>query len=610
MTGGIGSVNGATQATVRPSRMIQILAALTAAYLGVALYYAGTKAFGTVDVTLYIAAGATVAFVALASQVRWRFGAVLALSLSFVAQLAWAGWASPAPIFEDESLLLQARTVALSIVQSGEFAAQELYESPSPSATMLYAVAIALFGEDLSVLRVLSAGLWTAQAWLVWRICEEVSELRARGFAAALLFGLAPAVVVFGSVPSVEAVFGFFALMSVWLVLSHRRRGLGLSAFLSGVFGAFAFLAHPSGVGYVAGLVAVLLVGLSWEKRWPGRWRMGMAVLACVGGFALGVAPQAALNYAIEGRVSVAPGPAIGLELAYGTNRESSGGHSAEDSQTFGFDVAQGVELREAERAARGAAMERISADPEGFFVFAMTVKMRQVWDSTAEVLDSTTQRPGREPGEFEATAVGAAAPSVIDGVYLAILALATLGALRLTIRAGGVRDPTRWVLVLVAILCLASAYLFLWARPRANMAFTPLLVLLGPIAFAKLPRVVTARIEAREREAAEQAREEEKDKAFDLAQIHKPKPVDPEVAKRPAEERLAMVLKGMSKPPRPANEEEGGAAASSDRPRQSAGAASEAGSSSGSGSGSGSGAGASPTTPPVRPRKERDASA
>lgn len=601
------SVNGAAKDTVRPSRIIQILAALTAAYLGVALYYAAISAFVADPavaegsrITSFVAAGAAVIFVALATQVRWRFGAALALSLSFIAQLAWAGWADPVPIDGDDTLVIQARTLTSHFLSTGEFAAEELYKSTSPTATLFYAVAIAVFGEDLTVLRMLTAALWTAQAWLVWRICEEVSELRSRGFAAALVFGLAPAIVVFGSVPSVEAVFGFFALLSVWLVLSHRRRGLALSAFLSGLLGAFAFLAHPSGVGYVAGLIAVLLVGLSWEKRWAGRWRMGMAVVACAVGFGLGVAPQAALNNSVEGGgFSIAPGPAIGLELAYGTNRAADGGHNAADVIDAQFDTARGPELRDADLAGRQLALDRISGDLQGHLTFAMTTKMAQIWGAPDDVLRSTTDRPGRDRGEFEATIVGAAAPDLIKGVFVGVLFLATLGALRLTLRSGGVRDPTRWVLVLVAVLCLAVAYSFLWARPRANLAFAPLLVLLAPIAFARLPRVMSARAEARSDAAAARAREEATERAFDLAEIHKPKPVDPAVANRSAEERLAMVLKGMSKPPRQDGEDEAppSPAAAPVRPASPDGRA-------------GGPAGPAQQAPQRPPRKKRDASA
>ena len=545
------SVNSVDASTVRPSRVIQALAILTTAYLGVAAYYAVASGVTNLDFTLAVSFIATLAFVALASQVRWRFGAVLALILSFIVQMAWAGWIAPELIGYDQDLLTLAREIAAKL-RDGRLELALIYQSSSPSATMVYAMAIAMFGGDLTFL---SAGLWTAQAWLVWRICEEVSELRARSFVAVMLFALAPAVLVFGALPSVEAVFGLFALLSIWLVLSHRKRGLGASAALSGFFGALAFLAHPAGLGYVAGLIVVLLVGLSWEKRWPGRWRMSVAVFACLAGFGLGVAPQALLNKAVDGRWSMAPGMAIGQELFYGTDITYGGDVGPSDKAA---EITRGLPLRIADRDLRAIAYEQISNDPNTFFLFAMTTKMEKIWGYERALLSPSRNAPNRSPEEFDSTVIGAAAPSLIDGVYLAIVLLAVGGALRLTIRGGAVRDPTRWVLVLVAVLCLATAHLFLRAHPRAHLAFTPLLVLLAPVAVSRMPRVVTVRQERREREAALEARKAEAEKAFDLAEIHRPKPVDPDIARRPAAERLANALKGMSPPPRPEDAEDG----------------------------------------------------
>lgn len=626
MTDGVVSVNGVARGAVRPSPMIQILAVLTAAYLGLASYYAASNAFATVNLTLYVTAGAVLVIVGLGSQVRWRFGGVLVLSLSMIAQLAWAGWALPEPQGENAELLVQARTLANWFVSNGEFAAAELHKSSSPSATALYAAAIALFGEN-AVLRVLAAALWTAQAWFVWRICEQVAELRSMSFVAALLFGLAPALVVFGGHLSMQAVFGFFALLSVWLLLSHRRRGLGLSAFLSGVSGAWAFLAHPSGLAFVAGLIAVLLVGLLWEKRWPGRWRMALALLASIGGFALGVAPQAALNYEIEGRFSIAPGPAIGVELAHGTDMTGDGVLGERAKLELPFDGVAEIELddlpsgqvlgqpvpirvqqaparREADLLARAFAMDQISSDPKAFLIFAVTTKMQSLWTSADAVLQPTTSAQARGPNgdPFTDSVIASQAASVIDGVFLAVLVLSTLGAARLVLRGGAVRDPTRWVLIFVAVLCLAIAYVFLRAQPLAHLAFVPFLALLAPIAFAKLPRVMSVRAEARANAAAAAEREAERDKAFDLASIHKPKPVDPDVASRSPEERLAMVLKGMSKPPRPADETRGGGQASAGARPGNATSAGEEPARSGPGR---------PKIAPIQPpRKGRDASA
>ncbi|MCI4663166.1 MAG: hypothetical protein MRY74_00455 [Neomegalonema sp.] len=560
------SVNGAGQSTVRPSRVIQALAALTTLYLAIAAFYAVSHAAGAVyaggqlKVSLLISIAAAVAFVALASRVYWRFGTVLALSLSFIAQLAWASWVEPEalPGTYNHQLLLNALSIGKAL-QAGYLDTFKLHASSSPSATMVYAIASALFGGEGAFLRMLSAGLWTAQAWLVWRICEEVSELRSRGFIATMLFGLAPGLIVFGGQPSVEAVYGFFALLGVFLVLSHRKRGLGVSAFLSGICGALAYLAHPSGLAYVAGLLIVLLVGLLWERRWRGRWRMGMAFCACLLGFGVGAAPQGLLNVYHEGPFSIAPGIALGEQLFYGSNKATEGDiRSSDTARRIGLEGEKFGSLRFTDLRAREAAFKAILSDVPGHVYFALTTKMKLIWSSEEGVLGPSRNAPKHSPTEFDASPAGQLAPGVINGVYLAILLMATLGAARMALRSGAVRDPTRWVLIFFAVLCLATAHVFMRAHPVAHLAFMPLLVLLAPISVARLPRVLSVRREAKEREAEALARRAEADKAFDLAEIHRPKPVDPEVAARSPEERLANVLKGMSKPPRPDSDEVG----------------------------------------------------
>lgn len=523
-----------------PSALLLLLALLATAYFGVALWNAG---FGGAATTLRsspelapIFAGA-LALIAVAAQTRWRTGLVLVLIASFAAQLNWASWVDPQPLADVDQVWPQARSFA-DAVRFGTVDLESLYRSGAPSAVVVYGGAILLFGDDLSVLRVLAAGMWTLQTLLVWRIASEIAELRRAAFAAALTFGLSPTVIVFGALPSIEALSGLLILTAFYLVLTQRRRGLAVSVALCGALGALAFLAQPVAAAALLGVPFALLFNL---LRGPGaqvRLRVFGALLAGVAGFAVGAAPQAALNYTVAGEFSIAPGPAIGEQLLLGTN---SGAGAAEDLSRAGFDrvgAEDGPTLREADLAARALAVERISTDPAAFLRFAFDVKMADLWTSAQPMLDWSERSPALEPGAFAETALGRIAAPAIDGVFLAAILAACLGCARLVLRLGSVRDPVRWMLLLFGVVSLGAAHVFVETSPRDHLAFAPFLALLAPFSIV---RISDRRVAAPSVAGAQ-----------DDPAVLEPLDEDPRpLAERSQAERLAYVIRNMSKPPK-----------------------------------------------------------
>lgn len=542
-----------------PSTMIFVLAAMTSAYLGLAVYFAVEHALLTAGPETWIAAAIGLLLLALASQLEWDNGVVLVMAVGFMAQLAWAGWVDPQPLSDFDAFW--GGTIAVAdAMRGGDWGAAmgEIHQSPQPSATFVYGLAVFAFGEDLATIRALTAGVWALQTWLIWRVASEVSELRSRAFACAFVFGLSPTMVIFGGLPSVEALYGLFALGALYMMLSHRRRGLGLSALYAGALGALAFLALPSGVAYLVGLVAVLAIGFASALDWRQRGRMAGAIGLCLLGFGLAAAPQAALNYRFEGSISIAPGPAIGQQLLAGTDR---GGAPTPElvSTPLATTAAADLTLREKDLLWREVAYDRIAADPVGFLGFALTEKMRLLWASEEQMLSWAYNAPSAEQSPLLDSAAGRLTPHVVAGAYMAMIIAAAAGALRMVLRWGAVRDPTRWVLFHAAFLALALTYVFAEVGGRKHLAFAPLLALLAPLPFARLPRVKGFAPPAEETDAPA--------RAADAAPAAAP---PPSLEKPPSEwtvqEKLAHRLRSMSKPPRQEEDEEEAETAASAR--------------------------------------------
>ncbi|MEL6316423.1 MAG: glycosyltransferase family 39 protein [Pseudomonadota bacterium] len=565
--GGSGGAPAAPSGALPPppaSAMTLLLALGLGLYLTLAFGHAALAALAEPSALTAAAAVAVIALAAAAAQIRWSFGVAAVLAASAAGQLVWALWLAPNPIGESSDLWLEATRFGASLAAAAPDW-RTLHESATPAAVLLYAPVTALFGEDIVAARIFSTCLWLAQTWLVWRIAQEVSELKPAAFAAALLFGLSPALLSYGGQPSVEAVFGLFALSAIYVILSHRQRGLAQSAAQSGALAALAFLTRPVAFAFFLGLALILMIGFARAEGIRYKARMlGALAAACVG-FLVGVAPQAILNLHRGDVLSIAPGPAIGYQLMVGTNRDDVRGFSPEDMRRAGFVGPDRPPLREQDQAARRIAWEQVSADPAGFAVFALTEKMRRLWGAHEEVLYASVAPATGAAERFAASPLAAWGPPAMIGAHLALLFAAALGVWRLAARRGAVRDPTRWVLFAVSFLALGASHLLFEVRAPNQLAFLPLLAMLAPLPFIRLPKTAArvAREEARaaaqaaaEAAAARAAELEKQTAAADAAAAAMPGPAA-EVAGKSAEERLAYALKRMSKPPRPKDDPE-----------------------------------------------------
>lgn len=546
---------------------LTLLAALVALYFGVAFAYALDHATRFAAPAAFGVSAATMLATLILNRYqifRFEVGAGVIFALSFLLQVNFAAWTDPQPAGGLADLFNDARRLSAGL-GAWDVDWTLIEGSQSPAALSVYALTMAAVGDDLSVLRVVSAGLWTLQAWLVWAIARRIAELRDRATLVVALFALNPTILLFGGLPSVEAVFGVFALASAAALFSHRARGLAISALLAGVFAAFAFLTKPLGLGVFAGLMIAIVLSAAAIHGWRRRLPALGAALALAAGFAIGLAPQAALHGARSGALSVAPGAALGYQLLIGANYPGGGAYSEEsasvDLARAGFGGGEAISMREADARATAMALERIAEDPLRYAVFAATEKMRRIWSNQREMLAWTRDGAGgawwSQTGEealggrgdgrsIDGTEGARSNPvqTLVDGFYLALLALAALAAARLALSGGAAaRDPSRWLIIYSVIGATALTAAFMEARPLAHVGLLPFLALTAPLAVAK---------KTRRRRQAWSGRSESAAPADEPAVATAAAAAATPIGEQPVEARLAHVLARMSKPPRP----------------------------------------------------------
>lgn len=535
----------ATAAGATPSSAVRLFAGFAAVYLFVAIGYAAPSIYQAASSAtpshLPLVGAALLSFataMALASRLGSLAALILLLVASFSAQIAWAIWIDAQPFGTFGVLWDSARRMAAE--PSLEF----LFASPSPMAVALYASIIKAFGAELDAARIVAAGLWTVQTALVWKIARQLREVKGGALAAAAAVGLTPAAVVYGALPSAEAVFAPLVLAGVYLILSHRNRGLFLSALLAGVFLGLAFLTKPTAVAYAAPILLVLATALLAARSLTGAIGLFGGLAALLIGVAVLIAPV--LQLQAERQVSPVAklAPSLGFDLMFGANRASGGGYAVSDLEQIGFSGGAGGDAAfdKAERAARALAFERIAEDPAGFAVFAATEKMRRLWSNERALLNWTVDAPSPRRAEIAEMDLKDRAGAIIDGAYLAVLALAALGATALAFR-GAVLDPSRWMILLGAFALLAVSHAVLVADARGHLVFMPLLALFG--GYALTPG----------RRAASAAAEAQPDASDATASV---------MVDITPEQKLASVLSQMSRPPRPEDGPRDGGAASS----------------------------------------------
>ncbi|MBX2853577.1 MAG: glycosyltransferase family 39 protein [Rhodobacteraceae bacterium] len=464
------------------------LGVATTAYLALALFYATVAAVSTHGwLALGVAGGALLVLVIL-SHIRFRGDIALVMAASFCAQVLWGATMDPQPFGAFGVLWEQSRRLA----DLGFDGVEVLTRSASPGATAFYALVIAAVGDDIATLRLVSAALWSAQIYMVWRIAREITEIRGAALGAAALFGLAPATIAVGALVGPDALFGLFALSAVYALFSHRKRGLRRSTALAGALAGAAFLVRPVGGAFLVAVLIVLAVAAYRAQERQPQQRLAVSLITCVLGFMLTLAPFAWLAHAQDGRYSVTPATSLGYQLLLGTNRDSIHGFSYRDLESAGFlsdGAAQGaIDPTDVELAAISIAADRVASDPVGFIGFVLTEKMRRLWSSEGEILNWTFDSPYLDRAPWVDASVVSMTRAAADGVLVALLASAAFGAFLLTRHATEIRDPTRWVLVFGVVLGLAAAHFIFEARERYHLAFTPLLSLMAPAILAWRP--------------------------------------------------------------------------------------------------------------------------
>ena len=246
--------------SIAGGRSFRALAWATVVYLAIAFLFAGFEGVANHGASIFIAAGAAIAGLAVVAQLRFNGAIALVMAASFSAQIVWAAAADTLPFGEYGVLWAEAKRFSETLDLDA------LSRASSPGAVAVWGLAMAVIGDDVVALRVLAAGLWTTQTWLVWRIAASIPEVRRQAIGAAALFGLAPAMLAFGGVVGTEAIFGVFALSALYVLLTQRRRGLRRSAALGGGLAGLAYLVSPTGLAHFGAVAAVLSIGASARR--------------------------------------------------------------------------------------------------------------------------------------------------------------------------------------------------------------------------------------------------------------------------------------------------------------------------------------------------------
>ena len=531
-----------------PQTALTICALVLAVYFANAVWRAVDFAARFADQVAFVICLIAIAGIAIASQYHMRRGITLIIGASFLAQLFWAAWADPQPIDDLARMWDAARRLSVGLA-SANIESGLLAESHAPSALVFYALVMTGLGDDVSSMRVVSALCWCAQIYLVWRIALLIPILRERATLAAGLFGLAPSLVVYGALPSIEAVFGTFALIGVYYFLKSRESAAIQDAFFAGLFFALAYLARPIGGAYCISAAAVL-VAVAHAANAERRKYMRMQAAVLLLGFAVGVAPLASFHALRSGAFSIAPGAALGYQFLIGANIAGGGGFSetanGEDLRQVGIFGDNTVSPIAANRLAIQRAFERLAQNPFGFAGMAATEKIRRLWSNERELLTWGLNTASHAAANAVSSRIKStlAARHFVDGFYLAFILLTFLAFARLALTRGRfVTEPHSLIYILGLALGLVFAMVFLEARPRQHLPLTPLMALCGSFALAQinliripLPKFLLKRRHSKNAHDAQATRETKAES------IHT----------QPPAAKLAHVLSRMSKPSRP----------------------------------------------------------
>lgn len=411
-------------------------------------------------------------FCLLALAPRIRIG--LAALLAFAVYAAWGFFVEATPRDDFNNFYIAAANFA------ADPGIRPPVASKSPTTVVFYGSAMWLLGSSVRTTYFVAAAVWAVQIPLLYAALAGLGLRDATAKTAALLYGFSPTVFFFAALISSESVFNCLIVVSLWFAARYRRRPNLGSAVALGAASGLMFLTRMNGLVFMLALSVYVAAS---PKDLARRVRLGrMAALAAA--FLAAVALNAMVATIQHGELALLPSPWGAYILMSGTNRASDGEWNQPDFELAGFDAASGVTHAEASRNSLRIGVERISADPLGFLVFAFTRKLMRLWGTDVSSVDwPTTESPRRQM--LAESGLIRRAHRVTDAFWLALIYSAALGLLWYMASqwrgTASLPESFTWIAVLPMVL-LSAMHVFLEVQPRYHIPYVPLLCALSAL--------------------------------------------------------------------------------------------------------------------------------
>lgn len=448
--------------------------ALLATFSAIGSWYALQHYLGRTP--LAVAAGTGVALALLFSTLHWlsmrsaRFTLAVVLILSSAAKITWSLVTRPVPAADSEEYWFHASRLPQDVLL--------LYDTRSPAAVLYYALIQSLFGTHLVAAYVANALVSALQVGLVFLTCRAMAVGASRAAVVAGIFAFMPSLIFFNGAVSSETPFLFFLLLALFFFARFIARpviGLDLIAF-SGAFG-LVHLTRNNGLILFSGTLAIACAAV-WEQHSYRFVKAVKSLLVGLATFMAVVSPLIALNFHVDGRLSLSSTPYGPYNLLTGTNVEEEGRWNSQDLIACGWVGPDPLPNFESSAKARSMAWQRIRADPLRFFEFAFTVKMDHLFRNEEYALDASYFGSRSERRDFFAR--------LANGYYV-VLVISSTAALCFVL----LRLRSNWMILLAPFSSLGVLHLFINVMPRFHIPFLAVFVLAlasllgGPVAQA-----------------------------------------------------------------------------------------------------------------------------
>jgi len=437
--------------------------ALLATFSAIGSWYALQHYFGRTS--LVMAAGTGVGITLLFSALHLlsmrsaRLTLAGVLLCSSAVKITWSLVVRPVPYSDSEEFWLQATRLPQDVLL--------LYDTKSPGAVLYYALVQFFFGGRLVFVYVANTLVSALQVWLVYLTCRTMAVDATRAAVVAGVFAFMPSLIYFNGAVSSETPFLLFLLLALFFFarfIARPRIGLDLIAF-SGAFG-LAHLTRNNGLVLFSGTLAIACAAL-WEQHGYRFVKAVQPLLVGLVTFLCVVSPQIALNLHVDGRLSLSSTPYAPYNLLTGTSIENRGLWNQEDLLACGWLGTHPLPSFESSAKASSMAWQRIGADPLGFFLFAFTVKMDQLFRNEIYGISSNHHYFGWRSRGFDFFS------KLADGYYVVLL-VASTSAMCFTL----LRLRRNWMILLAPASSLGVLHLFINVMPRFHVPFLPVFVL------------------------------------------------------------------------------------------------------------------------------------